>query len=105
MVRGRLRNRHRRLVRARPAARLGGVPVRLGGARSGGFFDAGRAGRAGARLVGLAMMLGCALAWARSAWVAAPRLERPLVTQFRAKVERIETRVAKKDLRLTLAPA
>src|SRR5688500_2966234 len=54
---------------------------------------------------GLAMMLGCALVWGRSAWVAAPRLERPLVTQFRAKVERVETRVAKQDLRLTLAPA
>ena len=48
---------------------------------------------------GLAMMLGCALVWARSAWVAAPRLERPLVTEFQAEVERVETRVAKKDLR------
>src|SRR5688572_27525841 len=71
----------------------------------GGFsMRGGRAERA-LGWFGLAMMLGCALVWARSAWVAAPRLERPLVTQFQAKVERVETRVAKKDLRLTLAPA
>ena len=63
----------------------------------------GRAERA-AGWFGLAMMLGCALVWARSHHVAAPRLERPLVTEFRAKVERVETRVAKGDLRLTLAP-
>ena len=67
-------------------------------------LQGGRAERA-AGWFGLAMMIGCALVWARSAWVAAPRLERPLVTVFRAKVERVETRVAKKDLRLTLAPA
>jgi competence protein ComEC len=64
----------------------------------------GRAERA-AGWFGLALMLGCALVWARSAYVAAPRLERPLVTEFRAKVERVETRTAKGDLRLTLAPA
>jgi len=64
----------------------------------------GRAERA-AGWFGLALMLGCALVWARSAHVAAPRLDRPLVTEFRAKVERVETRTAKGDLRLTLAPA
>lgn len=53
---------------------------------------------------GLAMMLGCALVWARANTVAAPRLERPLVTEFQAKVEWVETRAAKRDLRLTLAP-
>jgi hypothetical protein len=63
----------------------------------------GRAERA-AGWFGLALMLGCALVWARSAYVAAPRLERPLVAEFRAKVERVETRTAKGDLRLTLAP-
>ena len=63
----------------------------------------GRAERA-AGWFGLAMMLGCAQVWARSAYVAAPRLERPLVTEFRATVERVETRTAKGDLRLTLAP-
>ena len=64
----------------------------------------GRAERA-AGWFGLALMLGCALVWARSAYVAAPRLERPLVTEFRARIERVETRTAKGDLRLTLAPA
>jgi competence protein ComEC len=64
----------------------------------------GRAERA-AGWFGLALTLGCALVWARSAYVAAPRLERPLVTEFRATVERVETRTAKGDLRLTLAPS
>ena len=53
----------------------------------------------------LAMMLGCALVWARAHYVGAPRLERPLVTEFRARVEGVETLTAKGDLRLTLAPA
>ena len=70
-----------------------------------GFSMRGGRAERGVGWFGLAMLLGCALVWARSAWVAAPRLERPLVTEFRAKVERVETRVAKKDLRLTLAPA
>ena len=64
----------------------------------------GRAERS-AGWFGLAMMLGCTLVWARAYYVAAPRLERPLVTEFRAQVERVETRTAKGDLRLTLAPA
>ena len=63
----------------------------------------GRAERA-AGWFGLALMLGCALVWTRSHYVASPRLERPRVTEFRAKVERVETRTAKGDLRLTLAP-
>jgi len=53
----------------------------------------GRAERA-AGWFGLAMMLGCALVWARSQHIAAPRLERPLVKEFRAKVELVETRTA-----------
>jgi competence protein ComEC len=64
----------------------------------------GRAERA-AGWFGLAMMLGCALVWARAYYVAAPRLQRPLVTEFRATVERVETMTAKGTLRLTLAPA
>lgn len=63
----------------------------------------GRAERA-AGWFGLAMMLGCALVWARANYVAAPRLGRPLVTEFGAKVEWVETRTAKGDLRVTLAP-
>jgi len=64
----------------------------------------GRAERA-AGWFGLAMMLGCALVWARANYVGSPRLERPLVTEFRANVERVETRTAKGDLRITLTPA
>ncbi|HUE78118.1 MAG TPA: ComEC/Rec2 family competence protein [Sphingomicrobium sp.] len=64
----------------------------------------GRAERA-AGWFGLAMMLGCALVWARSHYVAASRMERPRVAEFRATVERVETRTARGDLRLTLAPA
>ena len=54
--------------------------------------------------LGLALTLGCALIWARSEWVAAPKLERPRIASFEAEVERVETMSAKGDLRLTLAP-
>ena len=54
---------------------------------------------------GLAVALGCTLVWVRSEHVAAPRLQRPLITQFDAAVERVEPLAAKGDLRLTLAPA
>jgi len=55
-------------------------------------------------LGGLAMAAGCALIWWRSEHLAAPRLERPLVVSFEADIERVESRAAKGDLRLTLAP-
>ena len=76
---------------------------------SGGVALAGFAARGGraeraAGWFALAMMLGCALVWGRSAWVAAPRLDRPVVTAFEARVARVESLVAKGDLRLTLAP-
>ena len=63
----------------------------------------GRLERAVAWL-GLSLALGCGLAWLRSEWVAAPRLERPVVTTFEATVERAELLAAKGDIRLTLAP-
>jgi competence protein ComEC len=53
---------------------------------------------------GLAMAAGCALIWWRSDQVAAPRLDRPLITSFEASVDKVETRAAKGDLRLTLVP-
>jgi competence protein ComEC len=75
-----------------------------GGLALAGFsLKGGRAERA-AGWFGLAMMLGCALVWARANYVAAPRLQRPLVTEFRATVERVETMTAKGTLRLTVAP-
>ena len=76
----------------------------LGLAAAGFSMGGGRLGRAMA-FGGLAMAAGCALIWWRSADVAAPRLDRPAVLTFEAKVEKVEPRVAKGDLRLTLAPA
>ena len=64
----------------------------------------GRAGRA-LLLGGLAMAAGCALIWLRSELVASKRLDRPVLAAFTAEVKRVETRAAKGDLRLTLAPA
>jgi competence protein ComEC len=52
---------------------------------------------------GLAMAAGCAFVWWRSEWVASPRLDRPLVTIIEGRIERVEPRAAKGDLRLTLA--
>ncbi|HEU0311313.1 MAG TPA: ComEC/Rec2 family competence protein [Sphingomicrobium sp.] len=56
-------------------------------------------------LGGLAMAAGCALIWWRSELVAAPRLERPVVATIEARIEKVETRAAKGDLRLTLSLA
>ena len=80
------------------------IVVALGAAVAGISFGSDRAGRA-MLLGGLAMAAGCALIWWRSGHVAAPRLERPLVASFAAKVEKVESRAAKGDLRLTLAPS
>ena len=54
---------------------------------------------------GLALGTGCGWIWARSEWVASPRLARPAITIVVARVERIEPLVAKGDFRLTLAPS
>ena len=75
-----------------------------GGVAIGGFaLRGGRLERA-AGCFGLAVMLGCALIWARSEWVRSPRLDRPLIATFDASVERVEALVAKGDVRMTLAP-
>ena len=55
--------------------------------------------------MGLALALGCSLVWLRSESMRAPRLEKPVVTTFDARIERVETLAAKGDLRLTLAPS
>ena len=65
--------------------------------------DGGRIGRA-LLFGGLALAAGCALIWWRSSAVAILRLDRPSVVAFEAMVEKVEPRVAKGDLRLTLAP-
>ncbi len=63
-------------------------------------------GRAGRSLgwFALASIGGCALVWARSAWVAEPRLSRPTVVEFAAKVESVDHLAAKQTVRLVLAP-
>lgn len=52
----------------------------------------------------LAAALGCALIWLRANQVAAPRLERPVVTSFTAVVEAVEPLPAQGDVRLLLKP-
>src|SRR5213076_3241943 len=70
-----------------------------------GFTIAG--GRAGRALgwFALAAMLGCALVWTRSEWVARPRLVRPVVTEVAGRVESVDYLAAKEVVRLTLAPS
>ncbi|MCY7398517.1 MAG: ComEC family competence protein [Sphingomonas bacterium] len=80
------------------------IVLALGIALSGIAWGQGRLGRA-LLIGGLALAAGCGLIWGRSAWVAAPRLERPVIAVIEARVERVEQLVAKEDIRLTLAPA
>ncbi|VWX56783.1 ComEC/Rec2 family competence protein [Sphingorhabdus sp. 109] len=47
--------------------------------------------------------IGCALIWLRSWSVAAPVLERPIVTTFNAEIERVEPVLARDMVRLTLS--
>ena len=71
-----------------------------------GGFILGR-GRAG-RVLGwfaLAATVGCALVWARSHWVAQPRLDRPVVAEFDANVRAVDHLAAKETVRLLLKPA
>ena len=75
-----------------------------GGGAIAGFALRGGCSERAAGWFALAMMLGCALVWARSAWVAAPRIVRPQIAAFEARIERVEPLVAKGDVRLTLAP-
>jgi len=78
------------------------ICIGAGLAVAGFSFEGGRLERA-IGWVGLSLALGCGLIWLRSEWVAAPRLERPVVTTFEASVEQVEVMAAKGDLRLTLA--
>jgi competence protein ComEC len=52
----------------------------------------------------LAALLGCALVWARSGWVAQPRLQRPVVTQVTGTVESVDHLAARDTVRLLLKP-
>jgi competence protein ComEC len=70
----------------------------------GGFFIGGGRSSRALGWFALAMTIGCAMVWARAQQVAAPRLARPAVVSFDAKVEMVETLVARGTVRLTLAP-
>ena len=71
---------------------------------TGFVFGTGRAGRA-LGWFALAATIGCALVWARSAWVAQPRLDRPVVAEFDATVRTVDHLAAKQSVRLLLRPA
>jgi competence protein ComEC len=88
---------------ATPALWAGVIACSSGLAIVGFTVRGGRAERA-LGWFALAVALGCALVWARSQWVAAPRLDRPVISTFDALVERVEPLVAKGDVRMTLAP-
>jgi len=55
-------------------------------------------------LLAVTAAIGMGLIWWRAEWVAAPRLERPVVAQFEAQVEGIDRLPARGIIRLRLAP-
>jgi len=67
-------------------------------------ITAGRQRRTGRALFCFALLaaIGCALIWCRSWSVAAPVLERPVVTIFNAEIEYVEPLLARNMVRLTL---
>jgi competence protein ComEC len=66
-------------------------------------IGSGRAGRA-LGCFALAATLGCALIWARSSWVAEPRLERAVVADVSGRVEAVDYLATKDAVRLLIAP-
>lgn len=64
----------------------------------------GRAGRA-AFWAGLAIAMGCALIWVRAERLAAPVLERPVVTEVIGRIVAVDPIPARQMVRLTIAPA
>jgi competence protein ComEC len=76
-----------------------------GGAGLFGFTSLG--GRSGRALgwFALALAAGCALVGWRAERAATPRIDRPKVVQFTARVEKVEVLTARELLRLTEAPA
>ena len=69
-------------------------------------FTLARGGRLG-RVIGifaLVAMIGCGLIWLRAERVAAPRIERPIVAAFEARIIGVERLPARGSIRLKLAP-
>lgn len=69
-------------------------------------FAIGTQRRGGIALIaaGLAIATGCALAWAKAEWVAAPVLTRPVIAAFTGDIERVQQIAAKESVRVTLRP-
>ena len=63
----------------------------------------GRAGRA-LGWFALAATIGCALVWARSSWVAQPRLDRPRVVDLAATIESVDHLATRETVRLLVKP-
>jgi competence protein ComEC len=63
-------------------------------------------GRTGTSLAwfSIAALAGCALVWARSEWVALPRLDRPVVTDVQGSVERVDHLAARDTVRIMISP-
>ncbi len=53
---------------------------------------------------GIAIAVGCGLAWAKAEWVAAPVLTRPAITELTADVERVQQLAAQESVRAVLRP-
>jgi competence protein ComEC len=66
-------------------------------------LGSGRAGRA-LGWFALAATLGCALVWARSAWIGQPRLEQPVVAVVTGEVKAVDHLAAKDKVRLLVRP-
>jgi competence protein ComEC len=64
----------------------------------------GRAGRATGWFA-LAALLGCSLVWARSEWIAQPRLDRPVVVDLAGTVGTVDHLAARDKVRLLVEPA
>jgi len=75
--------------------------VAAGLALFGFILGNGRLGRAIGSFA-LAATIGCALVWARSEWVAQPRLDRPIVTDVSGVIETVDHLAAKETVRLLL---
>lgn len=91
------------LILAGPPQWIAFLLLSSGIAAAGFTFGRGRAGRAVAWFA-LALALGCALLWARSAQVAAPRLGAVRIALLSGRVEGVERLVARDVTRILLAP-
>lgn len=87
------------------AAWAGFMLFALGMALSGQMVgERGSLARRAIVLVGIAMAIGCALAWVKSERVEAPVLERPVVVRFEGMVESTEVLAARESVRLIVRP-